>query len=1079
MRSVWATLLCLSANAADILAPGQAVVRQLNPGSVHQYSLPPQPSFFDLEIDPRGTRLDVTAGPLRLDLSDGPARPTGLCWIADSHASPGISIRSLEVSASRSYSIRLTARPPNEADQARAKGCRLQAEAARERDFARKAQILAEAREAFHQAGDWHRIAEVSTPLGQALWELGKTSESIAAHLQAVAAWEKAGQPGRKAGAMAILSIGYGFLPDKRSQAIPTSREAATLARDSGDAVSEAMALINLADWQTRQGGSADARALATRAIDLNRKAAYRAGEAMAWNSLARWQMNTSAAEAEASDLEALRLRRELQDEAGEAQSLSNLSTVHSALGNETRAIEMMEHALEIRKRVASPAGIANTQHNLGVNYVRAGEFDRGVTLFEEAIRVWRSLGHKLGLAATLAEMAQVELSEGSLDRAERLYREALALNREIGNRRAESNVLRGLGAVLQHKRLFDAAVEMRQQSARIAHDGKFQMEESRALTGLGLTYAGMGRLQDAISQLRQAKEVSRTVSLPDLLLAQIGLANVLREARDVPASMREFEEAEALAARIRGSRDQLAISAGKTLSLLAAGDVPGARSESDRALGLVEELRENLAGGLARAEQLDRRHRVFHAAASVRMRAGEVAAAFEASERGHARSLADLLAGVSNPREFNDSAEERKLRVALSAKSALLNRLLGSQAKPPETDPIRAEITRLEDQYNALKNRMARAHPEWARSAQPASLAGIQQQLGVREAILEFLLGADRSYAWLVSRGGVSGVELPPRSEIEAAVVEIRKRMQPGQVPMPIAPPEIAALRALLFRGAAAQGELAKFRKVYIVPDGDLHFAPFAALLSAPTIELAILPSASVLTHLPPAAPVKRELMVFADPVYEAIDARLRNPASVVTTRAEEAHRFPRRRFSGQEAETIRKLSGAVPFTGFAASRTRFDRTSFDRYGVLHFATHAVTYPRQPELSAIVLSLQDDRGRPVDGFVRMYDVARLRLQSPLVVLSACDTAVGRRLEGEGPLGISRTFLAAGASGVVATLWAVDDAATAELMAAFYRELLKRRSTPAAALRQAQLSLRAQSRWRNPYFWAGFIYIGR
>lgn len=1079
MRSVWVALLGSSVRAAEILAPEQTVLRELNPGATHEYSLPARAAYFDLEINARGTRLDVTAGSLRLDLSGGPAYPTALCWIATSAATASITIRSRESTAARAYSIRLTARSPTVADQARAKGCAWQAEATRERDLGKKARALEVAKQAFQEAGDVRRIAEVSTPLGQTLWDLGKTAESIAAHEQAVAGWEKAGEPGRKAGAMAILSAGYGFLPDKRSKAIPTAREAAALAKANGDAVSEARALVNLIEWQAREGRGGDARELATRAIDLNRKAGDRAGEAMAWNSLARWQMNTSAAEAEASDREALRLRRELQDEAGEAQSLSNLATVYSALGDEAQSLETMERALAIRKRVAPPASIANTQHNLGVHYFRTGEVDRAVALFEEAVQVWRQLGHKLGLAATLTELALVDLNEGNLDRAERLYREALTLNRELGNRRAESNVLRSLGAVQQRQRAWAASIASRQQAARIAREGNFRLEESRALTGLGLTYSSIGRQRDALGELRQAKELARPVSLPDVLLAQIALANTLRDAGDVAGSLREFAEAETLLARIPGSRDRLAISSGKTLSLLAAGDVAGARAESDKALDLVEELRENIASGTARAEQLDQRHRIFHAAASARMRAGEIAGAFEASERGHARSLVDLLAGASNPREFNDSVEERKLRAALSAKSALLSRLHSSQAKPAQTGPLQAEITRLEDQYSALRNRVAREHPEWARSARPATIAGIQQKLGDREAILEFLLGADHSYAWLVSRDGVAGVELARRSEIEAAVEEIRKRMRAGQAAASVSPPELTALHALLFRGVAAPRELARFRKVYIVPDGGLHFAPFAALLSASAVELAILPSASVLTHLPPAGPVKPQLMVFADPVYETIDARLRNPAPAPATRAGETHRFPRLRFSAREAETIRNLSGAVPLTGFAASRSRFDQTAFDRYGVLHFATHAVTYPKQPELSAIVLSLQDDRGRPVDGFVRMYDVARLRLKSPLVVLSACDTAAGRRLEGEGPLGISRTFLAAGASGVVATLWAVDDAATAQLMAVFYGGLLKRHLTPAAALRQAQQSLRMQSRWSNPYYWAGFVYIGR
>lgn len=1087
MRAGWLGLIVsLAAHAAGTLpAAGEPTVITLPPRATQEFALPAAAGFFDLDVDPRGARLVVTAGTLRADLADGPARQVSLCWVSESaDASAAVVIESLEESATRALSVRLTITPApvSAADASRARGCALLAAALPQRDLASKARTLAQAKQAFLEAGDWRRVAEVSTPLGQTLWELGKTAESIASHEQAVAAWERAGQPGRKAGAMAILAIGYGLLPDKRSKAIPTTQAAATLARESGDGVAEAMALVNLVDWQTRdgRGESGDGREWAMRAIALNRAAGYRAGEAIAWNSLAAWQTNQSATEAESSHREALRLRRELHDEAGEAQSLSNLAIVYSALGNQAQAVETLEHALAIRKRVAPPANVANTQHNLAVEYVSAGEFDRGIALFEEALRVWRALNHKLGLAATLTELALVEMSIGKLDRAERLYQEALAVNRELGNRRAESNALRSLGAVRQQRRAYAAAAEMHQRAARLAQDGRFLKEESRARTGLGLTYASLGRFDEALQELRQAKETARPVSLPDLLLAQIALANVLRDAGQTAASLREFEEAAELTERPgAGNRGRLSISAGKTLSQLAAGDVAGALAESGKALQMVEELRANLASGAARAEQLDRRHEIFHAAASARMRAGDIAAAFEASERGHARSLVDLLAGAANPRERNDSSEERRLRATLSAKAALLSRLLSEAPQSAQTAALRAEVATLEEQYTALNNRLAREHPEWARAAQPAALAHIQQRLGDGEAVLEFLLGADRSYAWVVSRAGVAGVELPRRSEIEAAVAAVREQMKPGEAAATPAPPAFAQLRQRLFQGAAAPAQLRRFRKLYVVPDGELHFAPFAALLAAaPRSELAVVPSASVLAHLPRARATKPGVLVFADPVYESIDARLR---ATTTTRAaaEQAHRFPRLRFSAQEAESIRRLAGATPVMGLAASRTAFNQTPLHRYGVLHFATHAVTFPKQPELSAIVLSLQDKDGQPVDGFVRLYDITRLRLPAPLVVLSACDTAVGRRLEGEGPLGISRAFLAAGAAGVVATLWAVDDAATAELMAEFYRGLFRQRLTPAAALRQAQRAVQAQARWAHPYYWAGFVYTGR
>jgi CHAT domain-containing protein len=131
------------------------------------------------------------------------------------------------------------------------------------------------------------------------------------------------------------------------------------------------------------------------------------------------------------------------------------------------------------------------------------------------------------------------------------------------------------------------------------------------------------------------------------------------------------------------------------------------------------------------------------------------------------------------------------------------------------------------------------------------------------------------------------------------------------------------------------------------------------------------------------------------------------------------------------------------------------------------------------PELSGIVLSLVDPQGRPLDGFLGMSDIYDLKLASNLVVLSACSTALGKEVKGEGLIGLTRGFLYAGASGVTASLWKVDDEATAELMKHFYAGIFQRGLTPAAALREAQLAMWNQKRWRAPYYWAAFVIQGK
>jgi CHAT domain-containing protein len=147
-------------------------------------------------------------------------------------------------------------------------------------------------------------------------------------------------------------------------------------------------------------------------------------------------------------------------------------------------------------------------------------------------------------------------------------------------------------------------------------------------------------------------------------------------------------------------------------------------------------------------------------------------------------------------------------------------------------------------------------------------------------------------------------------------------------------------------------------------------------------------------------------------------------------------------------------------------------------RYRILHFATHGLLDPVLPERSGLVLSLFDENGRRRDGFLSAPEVAALDLPAELAVLSACHTALGREVRGEGLVGLTQAFFRAGVRGVVVGYWNVDDRATAALMARFYRNLFEEGQPPAAALRNAQLAIRGEENWRSPYYWAGFSFHG-
>ena len=163
---------------------------------------------------------------------------------------------------------------------------------------------------------------------------------------------------------------------------------------------------------------------------------------------------------------------------------------------------------------------------------------------------------------------------------------------------------------------------------------------------------------------------------------------------------------------------------------------------------------------------------------------------------------------------------------------------------------------------------------------------------------------------------------------------------------------------------------------------------------------------------------------------------------------------------------------------TDFDATLTLATSPRLNDYRILHFATHGLIKTTRPELSGLALSLVDRAGRSRDGFLRLNTIYNLRLSADLVVLSACQTALGKEVAGEGLVGLTRGFMHAGARRVIASLWQVSDPATAELMRQFYVGLLQRRLPAAAALRRAQLEMSRDPRWSAPYYWAGFVLQG-
>jgi CHAT domain-containing protein len=358
-------------------------------------------------------------------------------------------------------------------------------------------------------------------------------------------------------------------------------------------------------------------------------------------------------------------------------------------------------------------------------------------------------------------------------------------------------------------------------------------------------------------------------------------------------------------------------------------------------------------------------------------------------------------------------------------------------------------------------------------RGAKPADADEIQGLIDPDTLLLSYSLGEARSHLFAVTSASLEVFDLPSRAAIEEAARRVYNRLSAYDAADRAAETAEAAELSRVLLGPVADRLGAK--RLVIVADGALHYLPFGALpkpfLLAPLLEdheIVSLPSASALALLRrelaghPSAP--RLAAIVADPLFDPAD-----PA------------FPRLPASRQEAEAIAALVPPDQSRLALGADASLDEVRGDRlagFRTVHFATHGVIDSEHPALSGLALSTVDGQGWPREGFLRLRDIYGLRLDADLVVLSGCRTALGREVRGEGLTGLTQGFFHAGAARLIASVWKVEDRATAELMTRFYRAMWKEGLTPAAALRSAQLSLRQERRWRDPYFWAGFVLQG-
>jgi CHAT domain-containing protein/Tfp pilus assembly protein PilF len=1068
------------------LVLGEPITHELKGGQAHTYQINlAADQFLKVVVDQHGIDVVVTLfGPdgeqlVEMDSPNGTQGPEPVSVVTELSGTYQLEVRSLDAGAPPGrYEVKI--------------------------DQLRNAQPLDNTRVAAE------RIAAQAVLL-TAQGTAASMRAAVEKHGEALKLWRALGDSAMVA--IAFNSIGgiYYYLGENQ-KALENFTATLRLKRALGDRRGEAEALNNLGTVYDSFGDKRKALDYYQQSLPYWQAVGDRQSEATLLNNigLAHSVLGENQMALEYCS-QALLLMREVGDGTGEAWVLTSIGKVCNELGERQKALDSHNQALLIEREIGDLAGEVGTLNHLGLLYNTLGEKQKALEYYDRSLQLARAQGDRMQEATALGNIGTVYDDLGDDRKALDYYEQALALRRAVGDRDGEAVTLNNIGVAYDWMGERQKALEYYERALPLLRAVGNRRIEAQTLSNIAEAYDKSGELQRALDYYHQALALARTVSDPAIeAIILFGIARTERQRGKLIAARTQFESAlceiESLRTRVTSQQLRASYFASK-------------QHFYEFYLELLMQLHQLIPSE------------------------GHDAAAVQASERARARTLLELLGEARvDIRQGIDSVlvkHERTLQHLLNSKAERFTKLLSGGHTKADSAAAKKELNALLAEYQEIQASIRAASPRYAAltQPQPLSVKEIQQQVLDHDTVLlEYALGEERSFLWAVTPTILNSFELPKRAQIDSLARKVydllaaRNQRTVNETPkqrrerLAQADAEYQKTAAILSQtvlGPAAAQLGAK--RWLVVADGALQYLPFGALPVLQSTgyrplalahEIVSLPSASVLAvlrrELEKRNPASKPVAVLADPVFASKDSRVKRNKLIAAKNIGEQYaglevgrlpedeleralrnfalrdttgfHIPRLVFSRQEAEGILANAPAgetMKALDFAASRATATSAELSQYRMVHFATHGLLNSEHPELSGIVLSLVDEQGEPQNGFLRLHEIYNLNLPAELVVLSACQTALGKEIKGEGLIGLTRGFMYAGAACVVASLWKVDDEATAELMKRFYQKMLgPEKLRPAAALRAAQVSMWKEKRWQAPYYWAGFVLQG-
>ena len=705
-------------------------------------------------------------------------------------------------------------------------------------------------------------------------------------------------------------------------------------------------------------------------------------------------------------------------------------------------------------------------------------------------------------LAVALTELNDFPGADRALDRADAVWKANQNAYAQLQTREDRAELRLAQGDLAGARSFFAAGAE-------VAQKNSLAREHAYFLRGLAVAETRAGRFADAQTHLREAMQEAEQAKVNDTLStidASLGDLNALQHRWTEAAA--DWERADKLALQAGSPFDHVIALSGLVRAAVQAGQLPLAGERCRQAMDALESIRGGISDSELRLSFFSSRHALYDLCVQTALRHKDQQAAFDAAERGRARSLLDQVAAAGVQTEISGDAPEglaARLREN-GNKLVAARKALASTAKPGGDAHSRKTVADLLQVRDDLRRQAEDSGLSGRLAAEslPLSQQEIVARLDSSTALLAYWLAPGGSVAWLVTSRGVSTFTLPPARALEEST---RGYLDALLAPLTIAESASAEDRAHALasvRASALQQGLAlrrtllpmqfppQIKRLLIVKDGAILPVSFSAL---PLEDGAYLGSRFALATEPSAAMAWRpsrpsppfpqmRSVVFADPAEKGTA----DPPPHALSRTAWTAPLP---FARGESEVLQQTFGernTRVFAGPSATRTNALSLDWSQFDVAHFATHAVFRKTHPELSGLVLASpgnsgpagvpEGDGGGPAkDSLLSFYDVLQIKAPLQLVVLNACNSGSGKLLPGEGKLALDNAFLAAGASRVIATLWPVDDEAGSVFMQAFYRSLARTRS-PMLSLKEAQEKMVQTAQWSAPYYWGAFTLTG-